>query len=68
MLAIKRLKEWQGKKGYNLTELAEVMDCSIAYLSQLYNDKQRLPSMQFAIKVEEATNRYVKLNDWNKEG
>ncbi|MGG4490069.1 helix-turn-helix domain-containing protein [Metabacillus idriensis] len=46
-----RIKSLRQKKGYSLSELAELSGVSKSYLSYIERDIQKNPSMQFLTKV-----------------
>jgi len=61
-----KLKEYitrMKKKKKTQNDLAQLLDCSHSYLSELINGK-KTPSIEFAGKLESTCK--VKIGDWNK--
>ena len=67
LLAVKRLEEWRIKQNMSTYKLAYSLGYSQPYIHNLLSGKRENPSKQFMIKIEEKTNKYVRISDWYEE-
>ena len=52
------------EKGWRQTDLANELECTCSYISDLMNNHEKFPSIKFALKLERVTG--IRPQDWGE--